>query len=106
MQANATDGDAGAQHRAPPARARKAIAETRLDELRLAIELGEMVRADAFAAVVAAAVADYAAVLNRAAASVALAHGLPDAQKEALRRWLDGERRELVEQLTGSLADD
>lgn len=98
-------GDAGALQVVPPARARKAIAETRVDELRLAIDLGELVRADDFAAAVAGAVSEFAAVLNRVAASVALAHGLPHAQKETLRKFMDTERRELVAALAKRFAD-
>jgi len=85
--------------RARPARHRKAAVEAHLDELRLAVDEGELLDVASFEADVLAALGEFGAVLNRAASSVALAQGLSNVQREALRAWLDGERRALVEAL-------
>lgn len=94
--------DAGADQQ-PRAGARKTLAVTRVELLRLGVDTGELIEAQAFEGAIAAAAGEYANILNRVDASVAMAFGLSAEAKAALRAWLDAERRAMIETLATRL---
>ena len=82
---------------------RKALAETRIEQLRLGVDAGELIYAAAFEGAIAAAVDGLATVLNWADASIGTAFGLPVETMTVLRQWLDVERRAIVADLVARL---